>query len=263
MTIFIKNGLVRIDETSEDRMINFHLKRGFAMLTAFRSEYTLLENRSHNRQLASDLKSLGYSYTKITGGYIEKIDRDNPNWDIANSISGDDDHRELEVMEESFFVMMYNVKTKSPVSDFKTFRKDILALGELYEQDSVLVSPPEGEGTPQYFVTNSRNGNVGSVDCTFNSFTLASISNTYFSMKEKTINKARAKRRQGVGGVKFESAWVDEPCHTISGVRGRESRNETAPFGSHYYKNSNLNNANVEMALEDRVSKLESIIFSK
>ena len=56
MALNIKNGLVQINETSEDRIINFHLKRGFAMLTAFRSENSLSENRARNRRLANDLK---------------------------------------------------------------------------------------------------------------------------------------------------------------------------------------------------------------
>lgn len=256
MALNIKNGLVQINETSEDRIINFHLKRGFAMLTAFRSEYSLAENRSRNRQLANDLKQLGYSYVKVTGGYIETITPDNPNWEDADVIPGRDDIRQLPIMEESFLVTMFNIKTNE-VADYKTFKDDMIDLGIKYEQDSVLVSPPVGMGSPSYIITNSRSGNIGSVDCSFGSLSIANVADTYFSMKEKTINKARAKRREGVGGVKFESSWLDEPAHTISGVRIRDNRNEIAPFGSHYYNMSNLNK---DSMLEARIRKLEKIL---
>lgn len=259
MTLNIKNGLVQINETSEDKIINFHLKRGFAMLTAFRSEYSLSENRARNRQLANDLKNLGYSYIKITGGYIETITPDNPNWEDADEVTGRDDIRQLPIMEESFLVTMFNIKTKETV-DFGVFKDDMINLGIKYEQDSVLISPPLGQGSPSYIITNSRSGNVGSIDCSFSTLSVANVADTYFSMKEKTINKARAKRRDKVGGVKFESSWLDEPAHTVSGVRMRDNRNEMPPFGSHYYNMSNLNKKDT---LESRVSKLERLLNIK
>lgn len=259
MTLNIKNGLVQINETSEDRIINFHLPRGFAMLTAFRSEYSFGENRSRNRQLANDLKQLGYSYVKVTGGYIETITPDNPNWEDADVIPGRDDIRQLPIMEESFLVTMFNIKTNE-VADYETFKDDMIDLGKEFEQDSVLVAPPVGQGSPAYIVTNGRSGEVGSVDCKFNNLTVAGVTSQFFSMKEKTINKARAKRREGVGGIKFESAWLDEPAHTISGVRIRDNRNEIPPFGSHYYNMSNLNK---DSMLEARIRKLEKILNIK
>jgi len=259
MALNIKNGLVQINETSEDKIINFHLKRGFAMLTAFRSEYTLSQNRGRNRQLASRLKSLGYGFIKVTGGYTENIGPDNPNWDDAEPTS-DPDIRRLPIMEESFLVPMYDINVHDVVADFNTFKSDMIDLGKEFEQDSVLVAPPVGKGSPAYIITNSRSGEVGSIDCTFSSLTVAGVTSQFFSMKEKTLNKARAKRREGVGGVRFESAWLDEPAHTISGVRIRTERNELSPFGSHYYGNSQVGNLTT---LERRVEKLERLVRDK
>lgn len=256
--IEIKSGLVRINETSENKIVNFHLKRGFAMLTAFRSEYTISENRGRNRKLAGDLKANGYSYIKVTGGYIETITSDNVNWKEGDVIPNDPEHRQLAVMEESFLVPMFNVETKETITDLKSFRNDMIDLGIKYEQDSVLIAPPEGQGKPEYVITNSRNGVTGSVDCTFDTLTIASVADTYFSMKEKTIRKAKRKRKDGVGGVKFESAWLDEPCHTVNGVRARKMRNELAPFGSHYFNQSSLYTRN-ENKMKDRNALLESL----
>ena len=259
MALNIKNGLVQINETSEDKIINFHLKRGFAMLTAFRSEYSLAQNRNRNRQLASHLKSLGYGFIKVTGGYTENIGPDNPNWDDAESTQ-DPDIRRLPIMEESFLVPMYDINAHDIITDFNTFKSDMIDLGKEFEQDSVLVAPPIGQGSPAYIITNSRSGEVGSIDCTFNNLTVAGVTSQYFSMKEKTLNKARAKRREGVGGVRFESAWLDEPAYTISGVRIRAERNELPPFGSHYYGNSQVGNLTT---LERRVEKLEQFVRNK
>lgn len=259
MALNIKNGLVQINETSEDKIINFHLKRGFAMLTAFRSEYTLAQNRSRNRQLANRLKSLGYGFIKVTGGYTENIGPDNPNWDKAE-LTQKPDVRRLPTMEESFLVPMYDINTHNVVTDFNTFKSDMVDLGKEFEQDSILVAPPVGQGNPSYIITNSRSGEVGSVDCTFNNLTIASVASEFFSMKEKTLNKAYAKRRDGVGGVRFESAWLDEPAHTISGVRIRTERNELPPFGSHYYGNSQVGNLTT---LERRIEKLEQLVINK
>ena len=253
MAFNIKNGLVQINETSEDKIINLHLKRGFAMLTAFRSEYTLSHNRSRSRQLASRLKSLGYGFIKVTGGYTENIGPDNPNWDEAEPTQ-DPGIRRLPIMEESLLVPMYDIKTKESV-DFDMFKSDMITLGKEFEQDSVLVAPPVGQGRPSYIITNSRAGNVGSIKCTFGSLTIANVADTYFSMKEKSINKAHAKRREGVGGVKFESAWLDEPVYTISGVRIRDYRNEIAPFGSHYYNNSTIKDVTTEDQRRERLER--------
>ena len=76
--------------------------------------------------------------------------------------------------------------------------------------------------------------------------TLASVTAEYFTMKEKTLNKAFAKRKDGVGGLQFESVWVDEPLYTIAGVRVRDANGELPPFGSHLYNNSTIKDVTTE-----------------
>lgn len=199
MTLNIKDGLVQIDETIGDKITDFNLNRGFAMISAFRSEYTLEQNRNYNKQLASRLKFLGYYFIKVTGCYTENIESSSS------------------ILVESFLVPVYDIKTKESI-DFDTFKSDIVELGKKFKQDSVLVTPPTDQ----------------------DSITIASVANTFFSMKEKTLNEARS--HSNTDGIKFESIWLDEPAHTVSGVRIRTERNELPPFGSHYHGNSRIYN---------------------
>lgn len=212
MTLNIKDGLVQIDDTLEDKITNFHLNRGFAMLSAFRSECTLEQNRISSNQLANSIKSLGYYFIKVTGYYIESIGSDNQILNEAKSMQ-DLNTQNLSVMVESFLVPMYDMKTKKS-TDFNTFKSDMIEVGRVLDQDSILIVPPSNQ----------------------DNLTIANAASTFFLMKEKTLNEI------SVGSIKFESAWLDEPAHTISGVRIRVERNELPPFGSHYYGNSRIYN---------------------
>lgn len=79
----------------------------------------------------------------------------------------------------------------------------------------------------------------------FDKMDLASITDTYFSSLSKTINKLKVKRGDGVGGFKFEKlkyvcTFVDEPRHTLSGMRSENASGALPVFGSHYYETSTL-----------------------
>ena len=148
-------------------------------------------------------------------------------------------------MEESLLVPNYNTKTKKPFDNFSDLEDIIIDLGIKYEQDSVLVSPPNSDGKAFYVITNDRYGNIGDIDIKFDKMDLASITDTYFSSLSKTINKLKTKRKDGVGGFKFEKkkyicSFVDEPRHTLSGMRSENESGAIPIFGSHYYENSKL-----------------------
>lgn len=239
------DGYIRMDETSYDKLINFHAEHGFCIITAFRSEYSLSENRKRNRSLMEDLKKAGVGFIKITGGYREVIDKDNPNYDKADKISGEPEKRLFTSVEESLLVPNYDINKKEEFANFDDLKKLITDLGKAYEQDCVLIAPPKREGGAYYVVTNSRYGNVGDIDMQFSGYDLASISDAYFSSLSKTINKLKVKQGEGLGGFKFENrkfigSFLEEPRHTINGKRCAENTGAIAPFGSHYYPHSTL-----------------------
>lgn len=266
-------GYIRLNETSYDKLVDLHLKNGFFILTAFRSEYTLSQNRSRNRELAEDLKSNDLGFIRVTGGYREIIDRDNSNWDNAEIIEDSDNKRLLTIMEESLLVPNYDVRTKQPFENFERIEDVIISLGEKYDQDSVLVSPPFSGGKAYYVITNERYGDVGTVDIQFSKMDLASITDTYFSSLAKTINKLKYKQQDGVGGFKFEKkqyvcTFLDEPRHTLSGLRSENASGALPVFGSHYYESSTLAKkegmkTNIRKAKnESRSSTFDEIIYS-
>ena len=46
----------------------------YAILTAFRGAYSKSQNLKRNQQLATDLRKMGYNWTKVSGGWIEDED---------------------------------------------------------------------------------------------------------------------------------------------------------------------------------------------
>lgn len=238
-------GYIRLNETSYDKLVNYHFDKGFCILTAFRSEFTMAENRARNKKLAADLKANDLGFIRVTGGYREVIDKDNVNWDDAEVIPDNDEKRLLTIMEESLLVPNFDIKTKKPFDDFDKLKDIIIDLGIKYEQDSVLISPPHSDGNAYYVITNERYGDLGDIDMKFDKMDLASITDTYFSSLSKTINKLKVKRGDGVGGFKFEKlkyvcTFVDEPRHTLSGMRSENASGALPVFGSHYYETSTL-----------------------
>ena len=71
------------------------------------------DNMKNSRVLKAKLLKLGYSVTKVQGTYIENYGSDN----------------EIEVHEDSFLVI--------DIKDDKKLKKNLMILGELYDQDSI------------------------------------------------------------------------------------------------------------------------------
>lgn len=117
----IKNMFDTMFTESNWGRINQHIDSGCMMISACRSENSQDVNNRRTDELASDIKSLGYGYIRILGGYIENKGTEN----------------ETEVTEESFFVP----KPKN-IEDSKFF-DDAIDLCKKYNQDSVLISLPK------------------------------------------------------------------------------------------------------------------------
>lgn len=101
-------------ESSLSRLWSKFNDHDAGIITAFRGSKTKQENRNNNAEMLSYLKRKGYSLTKVKGSYIENF--------------GKEDAKE--VGEESFVVVDQN--------DTKELKKDLIKMGRLYDQDSVL-----------------------------------------------------------------------------------------------------------------------------
>jgi hypothetical protein len=153
LTNTIKRGLSmyksKFKESSLSRLYAHWKEHECGTISAFRyapecgdgTPYTKQENKSRNAKLKAKLLSLGYGVTPINGVYIENYGTD----------------KARPVREESFFVV--------DLKDSKNLKKDLIKLGQLYEQDSITWSEPSGS----YYLISSNtcpnafpgNGKVG------------------------------------------------------------------------------------------------------
>lgn len=110
-----------------------HAEKGYCIVSACRGDKTRVENNTRTKQLAADIKSAGYSYMPVYGGYIE------------------DDNGE--VLEASFVIFNYDNRGNSgDFNDLKSFAIDMCGK---YNQDSILICEPGS--VPTYY---NRNGQV-------------------------------------------------------------------------------------------------------
>ena len=103
-----------IEESSLSKVWRDTQKYDCGGITGYRDENTKEVNKKNNKEIMVYLKSKGYSVIKIRGNYIENFGKKG----------------QKEVGENSFFVVDYK--------ENGNLRKDLLKLGQRYDQDSVL-----------------------------------------------------------------------------------------------------------------------------
>lgn len=121
--VITESGLSRVYKHTRDH--------DYGTITAFRyapecgtgEPYTRAQNLQRNASLLAKLRAAGYSVTSIAGSYIENYGSDN----------------EREVSENSFLVV--------DVQDRGTLKRDLIRLGEEFEQDSIIFGEAGGVGT--------------------------------------------------------------------------------------------------------------------
>jgi len=110
-----------------------HAEKGYCIVSACRGDKTRVENNARTKQLAADIKSAGYSYMPVYGGYIE------------------DDNGE--VLEASFVIFNYDNRGNS--GDFNDLKSFAIDMCDKYNQDSILICEPGS--VPTYY---DRNGQI-------------------------------------------------------------------------------------------------------
>lgn len=134
------------------------------------AEYTKSQNMSRNKQLKAKLLSFGYGVTAIDGSYIENF-------------NSDSEDARREVKEDSFFVV--NLK------DDPNFKSNIIELGKVFCQDSVLIK--DEDGYYLYGTNNAEWPSLGSKEKVGSRFVagierefMSKIRNRPFSFESKT-----------------------------------------------------------------------------
>jgi len=123
--------MAMINESGLSRVVNHMEQHDCGTITAFRSKegcgeegtkkYSKSDNKKRNRQLIAILQSLGYNTTAVDGSYVE-------NFGTPNAI---------EVKEDVYFIV--------DVNDGGNLRKDLMRIGEQFDQDSIMFIPKGGE----------------------------------------------------------------------------------------------------------------------
>lgn len=129
-----------LNESSLSRVWRQTQEHDSGTISAYRSakecgegeKYAKVENKKRNNILASKLKIMGYGITKVKGTYIENYGSDN----------------EIPVKEESFLVV--------DINDKGSLKRDLVELGDMFEQDSITFSKPSGE---YYLISTNRCSN--------------------------------------------------------------------------------------------------------
>lgn len=115
----------KVIESSLSRLFNKMQDHDTGTITAYRDKeyddndnithvYTYKENQARNRSLIAKLLNKGYLVTSVRGSYIENYGKSNAK----------------EVGENTFFVEDY--------MDKETLKKDLIGLGQSFNQDSIM-----------------------------------------------------------------------------------------------------------------------------
>ena len=113
-----------LNESSLSRLWDKTQKHTCGSISAFRDERTYQENDKNHKKLAAYLMSKDYSVTKIDGTYIE-------NFNTKDAV---------DVNERSLFVC----NNKVDGDDRGQLEKDLVKMGEEFDQDSILIIPVGG-----------------------------------------------------------------------------------------------------------------------
>ena len=161
----------RLKEVSLSRVWQHH-DRGFVTASAFRSEYSEEANLKRHDKLKQFLKSDKVGYFEIDGVY-----QDEEYWTEDGKFDPDKPF----VSELSVFIP-FDPRQFETFEDFADWADD---LGQVFDQDSVLIVYPKSEGGEAYFVRGNDHFYVGK------NLGLDTLADTFHSVLRKGSHKGK------------------------------------------------------------------------
>ena len=132
------NDKDKINEASLGRVYQ-HIKKqaskSFTIITAFRGGYSLKQNKSRNKKLGSNIRSLGFGFFKVKGYWVECQDESLEYKDCPDDLK-------VPVVEYAYFVP-------------NIIKKDVVKLAKKYDQDAIIY---QGEETDDKVELISKSG---------------------------------------------------------------------------------------------------------
>ena len=142
-----------------------------AIVSAFRGENTYQKNLSLQNSLKSDVRSLGYGFIELIGHFTENKGT----------------QEEADVTEESLCVIG-NIRRETDIKVYQdTFIKNILKLGQKYDQESVIIKTTEG--------TSLVEANNGEVIMKFNGFSIKQLKD-YLTSEVTAYSELKKKKNR-------------------------------------------------------------------
>lgn len=194
--------LVNIEESSLNRILSYHNKNGFIVMSSDRDESTTEENNAKFRDLKKEVANSGYSFIPVFGGYVENLETPDA----------------VDVVEKGLLIT--NNNTKDVDGDFQK----LLILGKRlsgkYNQESFMVIEP-GNTTESYWMTPD-----GEIQNRLNSITQNDFTQRYFTQISKNKRRYDTNNFNNQVDRRFSYYIPKEP----SGVQEARRR-----FGEHFY----------------------------
>ena len=135
-----------IKETKLNRILEYHFKIGFIIISGSRAENSEEENNKNFESLKSNVREGGFSYIPVFGGYIED-ERDD-----KNKLTG----VKHEVVEKALIVPNRVLATSNYYSDDKKLFELGKELTKKYKQQDFLFKPKSDENITSYFDGNGK-----------------------------------------------------------------------------------------------------------
>jgi len=215
-------SLQRLNETTMTAIQGKYMENGFVVLTSDRSchaelgipygepcpekeEYFFQQNNIENREVLKKwVRSKGYGYTPVYGGFKEDVK------DEEGNVVGKVDSPEP---EHALLIMARNEKDSTNHLSLKDFAKEIC---EVFNQDAFFYKPPNSEDKNAYFIDKD-----GKPSQTFSNFVFGDLQQDYFTQLAKGREKLQPEKRFSAIP---EALYVPKP--PLSAVEARERRGE-------------------------------------
>ena len=139
---YLEEGI--LNEAGLSRILK-HTERPFAIITAFRSNFSTKENRQRNRKLESSFKKMKAGAIKLVGHWEEAPD--GMTWKEAKTQGKAED-----VTEESYFVPM------PQDMQYNSFREAVISLAKKFNQDAVVIGNGE-----EVLLVDKGNNKIGTI----------------------------------------------------------------------------------------------------
>ncbi len=215
-------SMQRLNETTITAIQGKYMDNGFIVLTSDRSCQAELgipygepcpeeqahyykQNNIENRGILKKwVRSAGFGFTPVYGGYREEIK------DEEGNVTG---HVDSDQPEHSLLIM---ARQGTKGKDHLALKKFGMKVADAFNQDSFFYKPPGSEDPNAYFIRRD-----GEIDMTFSNFVFGDLEQTYFTQLARGKQKRQPHKRFSAIP---EGLYVPKP--PLTAIEARDRRGE-------------------------------------